>query len=105
MTMTVKLPAALEQGLRQRSAALGRPASELMRDALRAYLSDTKASATSAYELGQDLFGLHGGPVDLAANRKEVLLEVWAEKIGSQQGRPRPVAPSANATAKARTKR
>lgn len=86
--MTVKLPAALEQGLRQRSAALGRPASELMRDALRAYLAQAKAPDVSAYTLGKDLFGRHQGPVDLAENRKEVLAEVWAEKAGRRRSLP-----------------
>jgi plasmid stability protein len=105
MTMTVKLPAALEQGLRQRSAALGRPASELMRDALRVYLADTKAPATSAYALGQDLFGQHGGPVDLAENRKDMLAEVWAEKVGAGARGRRRAAPPASATVKAISKR
>lgn len=105
MTMTVKLPTALEQGLRQRSAALGRPASELMRDALRAYLADTKAPTTSAYSLGQDLFGQHDGPVDLATNRKETLAEMWAEKVGAGQARRQPAPPPAPAGVNARTKR
>ena len=80
MTMTVKLPATLEHTLRQRSATLGRPVSELIREALQVYLADTKASAASAYALGQDLFGHLGGPTDLAENRKALLAEVWAEK-------------------------
>ena len=100
MTMTVKLPASLEQGLRQRSAALGRPASELMRDALRAYLADANAPVTSAYALGQDLFGRHDGPVDLAENRKELLAEVWAEKLAAKQAAHRPAALPAAAKTK-----
>jgi hypothetical protein len=71
MTLTAKLPAALEQGLRQRSAALGRPASELVRDEWRAYLAETKAPTSSAYELGQDIFGQKHGPVDLAEKLKK----------------------------------
>jgi Arc/MetJ-type ribon-helix-helix transcriptional regulator len=39
MTMTVKLPPALEQALRQRSAALGVSASEVLREALRFHLA------------------------------------------------------------------
>jgi plasmid stability protein len=100
MTMTVKLPAALEQGLRQRSAALGRPASELMRDALRAYLAQAKAPATSAFALGQDLFGRHVGPVDLAENRKELIAEVWAEKVDARKAGQRFTAPPASAKTK-----
>ena len=44
MTMTVKLPTLLEQDLRLRSAALGQPASELIREALQAYLGGDRKS-------------------------------------------------------------
>ena len=80
MTMTVKLPAPLEHTLRQRSAALGRPASELIREALQAYLASTKAPDASAYGLGRDLFGLHQGPADLSKRRKQVAADTWAER-------------------------
>jgi len=80
MTMTVKLDAALEQRLRRRSAALGRPASELIREALQAYLANTPEPEMSAYALGRDLFGRYSGPPDLASRRRQILAEVWAEK-------------------------
>lgn len=80
MTMTVKLPAALEHGLRQRSAALGRPASELIREALRAYLANTVDPEASAYGLGKDLFGVHLGPADLSSRRKQVAADIWDDK-------------------------
>jgi hypothetical protein len=80
MTMTVKLAPALEQGLRQRSVALGKPASELIRDALQIYLDSTPAPARSAFELGQGLFGQHAGPADLAAARKMAFAKLVAEK-------------------------
>lgn len=80
MTMTVKLDPALEQRLRQRSAALGRPASEIIRDALQAWLQDTPAPETSAYALGYDLFGRHRGPANLARQHKQAVAEVWAGK-------------------------
>ena len=80
MTMTVKLPSPLEHGLRQRSAALGRPASELIREALQAYLANTVDPEASAYGLGKDLFGLHLGPTDLASRRKQIAADLWAEK-------------------------
>ena len=64
MTMTVRLPIALEDRLRQASAALGRPASELVRDALRVYLVHAIEPDASAYELGKDLFGVYAGPAD-----------------------------------------
>ena len=80
MTMTVKLPAPLEHGLRQRSAALGRPASELIREALQAYLANTVDPEASAYGLGKDLFGVHLGPANLASRRKQVTADLWADK-------------------------
>ena len=80
MTMTVKLDPALEQRLRRHSAALGRPASELIREALVVYLDNAPAQAPSAYALGSDLFGRYGGPADLAASRKSALADVWSRK-------------------------
>jgi plasmid stability protein len=80
MTMTVKLDALLEQRLRLRAAALGRPASEIIREALDAWLADTPDVAPSAHALGADLFGRHRGPADLATRRKAQIAEVWADK-------------------------
>ena len=80
MTMTVKLPAALEQDLRSRSAVLGVPASALIREALEAYLATHSAHATSAFALGEDLFGRHNGPPDLATARKALLGDALTEK-------------------------
>ena len=80
MTMTVKLPIALEDSLRRASAALGRPASELIRDALQAYLADALEPDVSAYELGKDLFGAHAGPADLSRRRKAIAVQTWADK-------------------------
>ena len=86
MTMTVKLDPALEQRLRQRSAALGRPASEIIRDALQAWLLNSPAPETSAYALGSDLFGRHRGPANLATRRKQAAAEVWADKHAARGG-------------------
>lgn len=80
MTMTVKLDPALEQSLRQRSAALGRPAGEIIREALQAWLASTPEVAPSAHALGADLFGRHRGPADLATRRKQAVADVWADK-------------------------
>lgn len=80
MTMTVKLPPAMEQSLRQRSALLGCPASELIREALREYLAATPQPETSAHALGKDLFGKHAGPADLASRRKQLAIDIWADK-------------------------
>lgn len=80
MTMTIKLAPELEQTLRQRSAALGRPASALIREALQSWLDATPAPAASAYALGEHLFGRHRGPPQLAATRKQALIEAWDAK-------------------------
>jgi plasmid stability protein len=77
MTMTVKLPSELEQALRQRSAALGKSASEVLREALRSYLASTPATQPSAFAAGEDLFGKHAGPADLARDRKRE----WAQFV------------------------
>lgn len=80
MTMTVKLDAPLERALRSRCASLGRSASAVMRDALQSYLVQTALPAPSAYALGKDLFGLHGGRANLASARKAELTKIWDEK-------------------------
>ena len=49
MTTTVKLPPELEQSLRQRCAAEGRSISDVMRDALLAYLASAPTGTASAW--------------------------------------------------------
>lgn len=78
--MTVKLDAPLERALRNHCASLGRSASAVIRDALQSYLARTALPAPPAYELGKDLFGLYGGPVNLALDRKAELAKIWDEK-------------------------
>jgi hypothetical protein len=78
--MTVKLDTALEQRLRRQSAALGRSASELIREALAAYLDQSPSLPSSAYALGCDLFGHFGGPPNMAARRKSAVVEVWGRR-------------------------
>jgi len=80
MTMTIKLAPELEQTLRQRSAALGRPASALIREALQSWLDATPAPSVSAYALGEGLFGRHRGPPQLAATRKQEVIQAWDAK-------------------------
>ena len=84
MTMTVKLDVPLERALRQRSVALGRSASALMREALQAYLAQTEPPAPSAYALGEDLFGQHAGPPNLASQRKAQVQQIWDQKRQTQ---------------------
>ncbi|MFM8768079.1 MAG: ribbon-helix-helix protein, CopG family [Rubrivivax sp.] len=88
MTMTVKLPADMEQALRQHSAALGVSASEVLRQALRAHLEAAPAQRPSAYELGQGLFGRHAGPENLAQDRKNEWLGVLEDKQARRRRRP-----------------
>jgi Ribbon-helix-helix protein, copG family len=70
MTMTVKLAPSLEQSLRRRSAALGRPASELIREALQAYLDTAPVSRP-------------------ASTRKRVVVDIWADKHSRRDAKPR----------------
>ena len=85
MTMTIKLAPEMEQQLRRRSAALGRPASALIREALAVYLVSTSAETPSAHALGADLFGKYAGPADLASERKAMVLEAWDERAKKRQ--------------------
>ncbi len=80
MTMTVKLDALMEQRLRLRSAALGRPAGDIIREALQDWLAQAPDAAPSAFDLGDGLFGRHRGPADLAIRRKQAAADVWAGK-------------------------
>ncbi len=81
MTMTVKLDTLMEQQLRLRSAALGRPAGDIIREALQDWLAqEAPDTAPSAFELGNGLFGRHRGPPDLASSRKRAVADAWADK-------------------------
>ena len=84
MTTTVKLPEQLERSLRQRCQAEGRTLSEVMRDALTAYLAQPLLTA-SAYELGADVFGRYASDTDLAEQRKLHLHALWDRQ---QDARP-----------------
>ena len=79
MTTPVQLTLNLENALRQRCAKEGRSLSEVMRDALTAYLSK-EPERISAWRLGKDKFGLYQGPTDLAQNRKAELADAWSSK-------------------------
>ena len=79
MTTTVKLPDSLEAALRQRCLQEGRSISEVMRDALSAYLA-REPETDSAWALGRSVFGRHAGQAELAGERKRALAEVWDER-------------------------
>jgi plasmid stability protein len=81
MTTTVKLPDPLEKSLRQRCAQEGRSISEVMRDALTAYLAQPAVTA-SAFALGEGVFGRFTGKEDLAETRITQLVDVWEDKQG-----------------------
>ncbi len=86
MTMTIKLAPEMEQQLRRRSAALGRPASVLIREALAMYLEAGVPAETSAYALGAGVFGRHRAAADLAEQRKKHVADAWAEKHAARRG-------------------
>lgn len=74
MTLTVKLDRKLEQALARRSAERGVPKSVVVKQALVEYLAK---EPVSAYELGKDLFGRHGGGKgDLSVRRREHFAEM-----------------------------
>ncbi|WP_416561167.1 ribbon-helix-helix protein, CopG family [Limnohabitans sp. yimb22184] len=83
MTTTVKLPDPLEKSLRQRCVQEGRSISEVMRDALTAYLAQPAVTA-SAFALGEGVFGRFSGSVDLAETRKSQLADAWQDKRESR---------------------
>ncbi len=81
MTVTVKLDVMLEERLRQRAAASGATTSDVIRQALVAYLDAPESvAAPSAHALGADLFGRHRGTPELAEQRKALLADAWAAK-------------------------
>lgn len=81
MTVTIKLDAALEEQLRQRAQASGRSTSDVVRAALQAYLAaEEDGPPRSAYALGEDLFGRHAGPADLASQRKREFSDAVASR-------------------------
>lgn len=80
MTMTIKLDPEMERALRQQSAALGVPASAVIREALSEWLESRGGTGRSAFELGEDLFGKHVGPEDLASDRKRHFADVVDER-------------------------
>ena len=81
MTITIKLEAPLEERLRQRASSTGRSTSDVVRAALQAYLAQPEAdTARSAYALGEDLFGRHRGPADLAQRRKHHAADAFTQR-------------------------
>jgi Ribbon-helix-helix protein, copG family len=69
-TITVKLPERLAGWLSRRARALGRPQSEIVREALQR-VSDGTSGAT-CHELFEDVCGVIDGPKDLSTNPKHL---------------------------------
>ena len=67
-TITVKLPEALAAWLSHRARALGRPQSDLVREALQRVSEGT--SGVSCHDLFADVCGVIDGPKDLSTNPK-----------------------------------
>ncbi len=70
-TLTVKIPPELEQQLRQMSEQTALGKSELVRRALQAFMTQTKAESpfVSALDQAGDLVAcFRGGPPDLSSN-------------------------------------
>jgi len=87
MTVTIKLEASLEERLRQRAASTGRSTSDVVRAALQSYLAQPEPAAPrSAFSVGEDLFGRHQGPADLAEGRKQYAAELWADRHAQRGG-------------------
>ena len=82
MTLSVRIPARVEQELADYCARNGVSKSEAVKKALDQFLSDNSAGQ-SAYELGKDLIGPHTdeGPVDdVARNTRQLLRERFRAK-------------------------
>jgi Arc/MetJ-type ribon-helix-helix transcriptional regulator len=81
MTITIRLPKALERKLRLRLDAQGFALSEFVRNAIAEKLDREASGQPSAYELGRSVFGKHGsGRDDLSTNRKAILDELLRAK-------------------------
>ncbi|MCB1124866.1 MAG: CopG family transcriptional regulator [Verrucomicrobiae bacterium] len=69
-TVSVKLPETLASWLSQRSKALGRTQSDLVREALEQ--QRTGAGEPSCHDLMEDFCGSFAGPVDLSTNPRHL---------------------------------
>lgn len=69
-TVTVKLPDPLAAWLLRRARELGRPQSDLVREALQR--ASEGNSGSSCHDLFSDVCGVIDGPRDLSTNRKHL---------------------------------
>ena len=83
MSVTIRLPAALEKELSRAASRQRVSKSQLIRDCLEEYLKG-ESDVPLAWELGKDRFGKFGsGRSDLSRNRKQVL----RDKLNARQRR------------------
>ena len=69
-TFTVKLPESLATWLSRRARELGRPQSEIVREALQR--SSEGTSGVSCHDVFADVCGVIDGPKDLSTNAKHL---------------------------------
>ena len=80
MTLTVRLPDALQTQLREKLDAEDIKASDFVRAAIAEKLEREPVNKPikqklGPYELGKDVFGCYDGPEDLSTNRKAYIAE------------------------------
>jgi hypothetical protein len=82
MTTTVKLPAALEMHLRQHCAVSGESISDVIRIALETHMAAVSAkSASSAFALGREYFGMFSGPPNLSETYRSQRSDLWGSVL------------------------
>ena len=95
MTLTVRLPADLDEQLRSRASSQGVKVSDFVRQAIAEKLEREPAKKLSPYELGKDVFGCYeqGGPDDSSrVRRKELIgMALDAKHARRQRTAKRPV--------------
>jgi len=69
-TVSLKVPAALEQRLARLAKSRGASRSEVIREALERFLNEASAHPDSCLALASDLIGCVEGPKDLSHNKK-----------------------------------
>jgi len=78
MTLTVRLPADLDEQLRSRASSQGVKVSDFVRQAIAEKLEREPAKKHSPYELGKDVLGRDDGPEDLSTHRMAYMADYLA---------------------------
>lgn len=81
MPTSVRLDPELDALVARTARAMGKPKSDVIRAAVRAYCTDSlRAGTRSFYSLVEDLIGQAEGPPDLSANVRKHVLEILDAK-------------------------